>query len=404
MTTTANRFPNSADPIAVVETPEAGSGPTRVVQVAIGHPADDGRVRAKIGRALVRGGYESHVFCPGAESGLAEDGVMIHHHTISESRIDRVRRQRQLARNAQALKPDVIHVHEPIMLGSCIKERGNARIVWDVHEDYEIVLSTREWIPKPLRRLVWRVWDYRERRLIRHVDLILAATPPVAERYLPLHPNVVVIPNLTEIAISDTAHDWTKPHAVFAGSIFESRGLLQVIEALGRLRREGLSIPMTIAGPIESHEFEKRLLSAIEVHGVSETVKYVGMLPREEVVDLCKQATIGVVAHLPESQGDVAWPVKMFEYMACGLPLVYTTLSAMVQLADGHQIGIAVDPFDVDALTSAFRSLATSPELSAHCADVGRDLIRTRYHWNVVEPVLLERYGALVSHTATLRG
>jgi glycosyltransferase involved in cell wall biosynthesis len=394
MATTAKQIAHSN------ETRPGGPDPIRVVQVAIGHPADDGRVRAKIGRALVRGGYESHIVCPGGEPGLAEDGVIIHPHTITESRIDRVRRQRQLAQDAQALQPEIIHVHEPIMLGSCIKQRGNARIVWDVHEDYEIVLSTREWIPKPLRRLVWRVWDYRERRLLNHVDLVLAATPPVAERYTPLHPNVVVIPNLTEIDIYDGPHDWNKPHAVFAGSIFESRGLLEVIEALGRLRREGVVVPMTIAGPIESNEFEKRLLRAIEIHGVTETVKYVGMLPREEVVELCKQATIGVVAHLPESQGDVAWPVKMFEYMASGLPLVYTTLSAMVQLADQNEIGIAVDPFDIDALTSAFRCLATSPERSARCGEVGRQLIRTRYHWNVVEPLLLEHYGRLVAQPA----
>ncbi len=364
----------------------------RVVQVTIGHPVDDGRVRAKLARAFVRGGFESHLICPGGTAGEAEDGVHIHPHRITESRFDRVLRQRSLAKKAASLDPDVIHVHEPIMLGSCTRRKGSAKIVWDVHEDYEAVLATREWIPKPLRKLVWRLWDFRERRLLQHVDLILAATPPVAQRYLPLHPNVVVVPNLTEVEIYDGDHDWAKPHAVFVGSIFESRGLLEVIEALGRLRREGRIVPLTIAGPIESVAFEKRLLHAIKVHGVSDSVKYLGAVPRAEAVHLCREATIGVVAHLPESQGEIAWPVKMFEYMACGLPLVYTTLGAMVYLADGQEIGVAVEPFDIDALVDAFRRLTSQPEYAEHCGAIGRKLIESRYHWNTVEPVLLDAY------------
>ena len=368
----------------------------RVVQVAIGHPSDDGRVRAKIARALVRGNYESHIMCPGGVAGTAPDGVTIHPHEISESRIERVRRQRRLAKKAGALLPDVLHVHEPIMLGSVIKQRGSAKIVWDVHENYEVVLASREWIPKPLRRLVWRLWDARERRLLKHVDLVLAATPPVAERYLPLHHNVVVIPNLTEIDVYRGPHDWSKPHALFAGSIFENRGLLQVVRALGQLRREGIRIPMTIAGSFESVDFQQRLQSEIDTQGIAEDVALVGMLPRSEVVELAKLATIGVVAHLPESQGDIAWPVKMFEFMASGLPLVYTTLGAMVFLAGDNEIGVAVKPHDIDALAEAFRRLATDAEFAEKCGTTGRLLTESKYHWNTVEPLLLEKYAELV--------
>jgi glycosyltransferase involved in cell wall biosynthesis len=368
----------------------------RVVQVTIGHPPDDGRVRAKIGRSLVRGGFESHILCPGGIAGPDTDGVVLHPHSISESRVERVRRHKQLARAAAALQPDVIHVHEPIMLGAIVRSRGSAKVVWDVHEDYELELSTREWIPKPFRRLVWRLWDYRERRLLSKVDLVLVATPPLADRYQPLHPNVEVVPNLTEIEVYAGDHEWAKPHAVFTGSIFESRGLMQVIEALGKLHDEGLDVPMTIAGPMESHDLEKRILHAIEKRGLADSIKYVGILPRDEVIELCRNATIGVVAHLPESQGEVAWPVKMFEYMACGLPLIYTTLGAMVQLADEHEIGIAVEPFDIDALTNAFRALATDPGRSAHLSSVGRSLNSNRYHWSVIEPTLLRHYEGLL--------
>jgi glycosyltransferase involved in cell wall biosynthesis len=368
----------------------------RVVQVTIGHPPDDGRVRAKIGRSLARGGYESHILCPGGHAGRATDGVVLHPHSISESRFERVRRHRELAQAAAALQPDVIHVHEPIMLGAILRARGSAKVVWDVHEDYELELSTREWIPKPLRRLVWRLWDYRERRLLSQVDLVLVATPPLADRYRLLHSNVAVVPNLTEVEVYHGDHEWTKPHAVFTGSVFESRGLMQVIEALGKLHDEGFDVPMTIAGPMESQDLEKRIHQAIDKRGLANSVKYVGVLPREEVIELCRSATIGVVAHLPESQGDVAWPVKMFEYMACGLPLIYTTLGAMVRLADDHEIGIAVEPFDIEALANAFTTLATDHKLSAYLSSVGRNLILRRYHWSSIEPILLQHYEELL--------
>lgn len=368
-----------------------------VVQVSIGHPSDDGRVRGKIGRSMVRAGFESHVIAPGGVPGVAEDGVILHPHAVGASRWRRFRSKRALACMCAALDPDVIHVHEPVMLGSVIANRGRARVVWDVHESYEVVLAGREWIPKPLRPLVWKAWDRNERRLLPKVDLVLAATPGVAERYRPLHGNVVVMPNVTEIDVYDGPHPWTRPLAIFTGLVSRDRGLLEVIAALGRLRAEGLRVPFRIAGMTDSPQFERELHETIRSHGVADDVTFLGMLPRADALALALEATIGVVAHLPASQGDIAWPVKMFEFMANGLPLVYTTLRAMVELAGTEEIGVAVAPGDIAALAAAFRRLVEDPVFAEACGARGRALVRDRYHWSIVEPQLIDAYGKLLA-------
>ena len=367
----------------------------RVVEVCLSHPTDDGRVRAKLCRSLVNAGYDVHLIALGTEKGPGPDGVVVHPHGVGASRVRKFLERRRIAAHAAGLSPDIIHVHEPFLFGSVVAARGSSRIVWDVHEDYEILLAGHVAIPKPLRRIVWRLWDWQERRLLRHVDLILAATPGVAERYLSLHPNVVTVPNYPEIPVFDGPHPWTEPHLLFSGAICENRGVVEILEALGVLRREGLRIPFTIAGPMGSDAYEARLLEAIRKNGLGDDVKYVGWLPREEVVALACRATVGMVAHLPESQGDIAWPVKMFEYMACGLPLVYTNLGAMTEIAGDRAIGIAVEPRDIPALADAIRQLVSDPARSASCGATGRELVRTRFAWSVVEPLLVESFERL---------
>lgn len=251
----------------------------RVVEVCLSHPTDDGRVRAKLCRSLVDAGYDVHLIALGMEKGPGSDGVFVHPHGVGPSRVRKLLERRRIAAQAAALSPDIIHVHEPFRFGSVVGARGSSLIVWDVHEDYEILLAGHVAIPKPLRRIVWRLWDWQERRLLRHVDLILAATPGVAARYESLHSNVVTVPNYTEIPLFHGPHPWTEPHLLFSGAICENRGVVEVVEALSVLRRDGLRIPFTIAGPMSSDAYEARLLDVIHKNGLGDDVKYVGWLP-----------------------------------------------------------------------------------------------------------------------------
>ena len=368
----------------------------RVVQVSFAHPTDDGRIRGKLCPSLVAGGYDVHFIAPGPELGLCPDGVTVHPLSKTYSRYEKIRYRRKLAAQACSLNPDIIHVHEPVLLGSVIAANKSARVVWDVHENYETTLAGHVAIPRLLRRTVWKLWDFRERQLLKKVDLVLAATPGVERRYTPLHKNVVCLPNYPEIEVFDGEHPWTNPHAVFTGSVHENRGILETIKALGLVKREGIRIRFTIAGPVSSPAFEYSILETIRSEGLSDDVKYIGLIPRSDVVSLSRSATIGVVAHLPASQGDIAWPVKMFEYMACGLPLLYSTLGAMVDIADGQAIGVAVPPGDIPAIADGFKRLATDPVLCALSSATGRQMIRERYSWNHVESELLARFKQLI--------
>ncbi len=367
----------------------------RVFQISFAHATDDGRIRGKLCPSLVAAGYDVHFMAPGPDRGLCDDGVTVYPLPKIYSRVEKITFRRKLARQVAAMQPDIVHVHEPVLLGSVIAAAPNARIVWDVHEDYETILAGHIAIPPRLRRAVWRLWDFRERQLLKKVDLVLAATPGVEARYLPLHDNVVCVPNYPELEVFDGSHNWTHPHAVFAGSIEPNRGVIETIKALGITRRKGLRIKYTIAGPVCTTALEHEIRETITTEGLDDDVRYLGPIPRADVIALLQTATIGVVAHLPESQGDIAWPVKMFEYMACGLPLLYSTLGAMVEIADGEQIGVPVPAGDVAAIAAAFEKLATDAEFCEASSRKGREMIRSRYSWSHVEKRLVIKFEEL---------
>jgi len=84
-----------------------------------------------------------------------------------------------------------------------------------------------------------------------------------------------------------------------------------------------------------------------------------------------------------------AWPTKMFEYMARGLPVVCSNFPLWSDIVGGADCGIAVDPRDATAIADAIRRLNEDPELSRRLGENGRRAVAERYNWEA-ELVKLE--------------
>jgi glycosyltransferase involved in cell wall biosynthesis len=110
-------------------------------------------------------------------------------------------------------------------------------------------------------------------------------------------------------------------------------------------------------------------------------VRFLGQVPRAEVVAAMRSARAGVVLNHPTVNYVDAYPTKMFEYMACGLPVVCSNFPLWTEIVRGADCGIAVDPRDPRAIADAIRALGDDPALARRLGENGRRAIAERFNW-----------------------
>jgi len=104
--------------------------------------------------------------------------------------------RKQLARHAP--DADLLLIHDPELLLALPARRGRPATVWDVHEDTAAALSTKPWLPRPLRPATAVAVRTAERMAERRLHLILAEHGYLARfaRPHPVVPNTTYVPDL----------------------------------------------------------------------------------------------------------------------------------------------------------------------------------------------------------------
>jgi len=298
---------------------------------------------------------------------------------------------------AAALRADLYHVHEPALLAPMIRHAGGAPVIWDVHEPYLGYLSESRWLPTPLRPLARFVWDKVERHSVRRCAAVVPATEWLAPRYQALHDRVVVVANFPRLGWLGDGDACTRRRnaLVYAGSILPNRGVQQVLHAMASLIRRGTEVTLDLAGH-SSASFLEEVFATVGRLGLDEYVRYHGALRHEEAIALQRTCGIGLNVSLPGPGTQYGYPVKMFEFMLLGLPVVYSDLPTFRSVAGTADAGIAVDPEQPDQIADAIAHLLTNRERAAELGANGRRAVQERFNWNAEWHKLQALYRELV--------
>jgi glycosyltransferase involved in cell wall biosynthesis len=134
---------------------------------------------------------------------------------------------------------------------------------------------------------------------------------------------------------------------ISVGALEEGHGHAVVIEAMARLRSEGVRASLHIFG--EGKE-QARLEARIARLGLERHVTLHGRLPHGRLGLWYQAASLFVLA----GSHDV-WPQVLNEALACGLPVVSTGIGAVPEIVTPGDNGILVDEPNSDAFASAIR-------------------------------------------------
>lgn len=155
------------------------------------------------------------------------------------------------------------------------------------------------------------------------------------------------------------------------GSLYDWRGLDVLLGALARIDRgrDG-GMPRWQLWLVGDGVERPRLEEQSRRLGIADRVRFVGQVPYPQVPDWLVAADVGVVLYKPTRPvpGD---PMKVYEYMACALPVLAGDHPHYGGVVVPAGAGVAVDDGNPDALATAIAALAADPETRRLYGDRG---------------------------------
>lgn len=300
---------------------------------------------------------------------------------------------RRVLRQAIQLDADLYHLHDPELLpvGLRLKRLGK-RVIFDAHEDVSKQLLYKPYLgPRRLRALSL-TYESFERYACRRLDGVVTATPYIRDKFLPINLRTVDINNFPVLGELDAAIPWNSKQAevCYVGGIESIRGIKEVIAAMDQL-------PSTVRLNLAGRFSEPAVELATRAMPGWQRVNELGFVDRLGVREVLGRSVAGLVTLRPVINYLDALPVKMFEYMAAGIPPIASNFPLWREIVEGNDCGLCVDPLDPAAIAGAIDYLVTHPEEACRLGENGRRAVLEKYNWSIEEAKLLGFYDQVLA-------
>jgi glycosyltransferase involved in cell wall biosynthesis len=207
-----------------------------------------------------------------------------------------------------------------------------------------------------------------------------ADTNAMAATDIDVSSGVAVVPDGVRLA-ADRRFEWTGPSAspvaVYAGHLYPWKGVDTFIAALAHA-------PGLRARIIGGHPAEPDL-ARVQTHaraaGVMDRVEFMGLQPPPAVAALLSSADLLILPNRTSSvSAHYTSPLKLFEYLAAGRPIVASDLPALREVLRHGENGWLTPPDDAVALAAGMRRVLADPTLAVRLAHTAFE-DASQYSW-----------------------
>lgn len=297
-----------------------------------------------------------------------------------------------ILKKALELNADLYHLHDPelIPIGLKLKKYGK-KVIFDAHEDFPKQILTKHYLPVPVRKIISTCAEIGERILCRKFDGIVGATPFITDKFLKINHNVVNInnyPKIEELQSIDNPQR-ISGQVCYIGGISIERGIIEIIQALTKTKN---NVNLVLAGKFHSDQLEKDIQ---QDEGWRKT-DFIGFVGRKEIQKLLSTTQIGLVTLYPTISYLDSLPVKLFEYMCAGIPVIASDFPLWREIVLKHNCGLCVDPQKPEEIAKAIDYLIDNPQIAEEMGRNGFKAVQTEFNWANEEAKLLKFYESMI--------
>ena len=376
----------------------------KIVVLTTGHRPDDDRVYFKEVASLLTRYPRVDLIAP-ADAGqtyAAGPGTVLHPLARRRGVWGRVRTLWAAAAEAIRLKPDVCHFHDLdfVVLAPWVRWRCGAKMVYDAHEVYPESMLISPHAPARLRPLAAWIVDRVEKTCAKACALIVTADTPNTESFARTGVPAITLFNYPRLAlfvpdprrVADLRRDFAGRRVlIYQGTMSRDRGLFHMLDGIRRLKEDLPDVLLLLVG-LNDARLRAEADDVIRRDGLGDHVRILAWVPHEDMANHMALADIGLVPWQPSEKNKKNIPIKVFEYMACGIPLLVADLPSTTPYVAESGAGITYDSTDAAAFAANVRRLLADRAGREAMARAGREAVARRWNWGEMEKRLLAAY------------
>jgi len=184
---------------------------------------------------------------------------------------------------------------------------------------------------------------------------------------------------------------------IYVGIMDKARQLSMLIHAFSVVRGSKDNVKLLMVGDGNDRENMEELAQEL---GIKDDVIFAGLVSHSEIPEFISAADIGISPVPPFSFYKVSSPIKLFEYMAMGKPVVANEEifehREVLEQSDG---GILV-PFTEEALANAIIELLNNPERAIKMGQQGREWVAQNRNYEILAKQLEKRLFSLLGDSS----
>jgi glycosyltransferase involved in cell wall biosynthesis len=241
---------------------------------------------------------------------------------------------------------DIVQVHnmpDILVFAALLPKLMGAKILLDLHDPMPELFMTKYGVPEthPLIRFLALL----EKLSIKFADRVI--TPNIAFRELFIargcpEEKISIVMNTPvekifskDEQVARDAKDLEKFVIMFHGTIFERHGVDTALEAVANLRKQIPGIEFRVFG---DGDYVEKFQELIRSNNLEEVVKYHGPVSWEQISREIQSIDVGIIPNKKTPFTEVNLPVRIFEYLSLGKPVIAPKTKGVLDYFDDDSI------------------------------------------------------------------
>lgn len=298
---------------------------------------------------------------------------------------------------------DLYHIHDAEMVpfGIALRLLGKP-VIYDIHENTHDDILLKPWLPLSVRRVIAGTYNLMLAVASRFLHfIVVTASPDFLPRFFARPGQSSIVQNFADPKQFEPFR--VEKRSSLSGNQFFYVGMIRdmyynidpVLEALYLLSKQGIETTLHLIGYF-GVDTEKGFQQLPYWNEIKHHVKLHGFLEMPDAYAISRECKIGICIKNQPEHMLVSHERKWFEYIAAGLPSIFSDTPIYNNINSEKQVGLAVDltsPLSIaDALKQLLIDHALLDRLTDNCTEVADQTV----NWNKEFAILNATYEKLL--------
>ena len=374
----------------------------RICLVTSGHPPFDERIFWKFSKSLKDSGYSVSIFCSTQEINRVVDEIIIT--GFDGISFPKKKKIDSFFKLLNKFNPDLIICSEMLPVFAALKFRKR-------NPNTKIILDTSEWFPENVafkftglkRWLKYFQLLIPYLFILQKVDHLIIGEVSKKKRYDFLassKPKTIIGYYPVVKYFKYKKPDLSKEEIIlgYAGVITFERGIKNLLQASVSIadkfpkKKFKLLLFGRFTYQLEENEFKEKIS---EIKNL--TVEFVDWTDYDKMSSVIERMDICFDLRVRNFIYSNSLPIKIFEYMACGKPFIYSDIKPIRDEIDYQKFGFLVNPENEKEIVNSIEAYLNKPELALQHSMNARKLIEENKNWESESNKLIELVNKLLS-------